>query len=128
MSASIILQIKRGIPERTPGNRVGFPCTLTATGDEMPSEIFIYQQQRQGAPSDETVYNFSHVASLPELAYPVETADPEAGLPWMRSDNAKVYHRTQEEMEQFIGLVGHAVGQLVDAVNAPETIETRTYS
>lgn len=126
MSASINLQIVRGIPQRTPANRVGYPCELTATGTDMPSEIFVYQHQRGGAPSEAAVYEFSHVASLPELSYPVDSANLEAGTPWMRSSTVEVYHRTVEEMEQFIELVDFATAQLVDAVNAEQSTETIT--
>lgn len=92
----------------------------------MPSEVFVFKLRREGAPSSITYYQFSHVASLPEMSYPVSEGDPESGYPWIRSDSVKLYHRTKEELEDSLKLIPLAAQKLVNEYNTEEEVQIIT--
>lgn len=122
--ASISLSRDQGAQAFLPGKRVGISQRLTAVGTDIASEIFVYAARRAAEPSDDTIYEFSHIATLPELDYPVGEADLDGGIPWMRLATADLVHRTAEEAEETWELVQENVDSLVAAVNAGQINET----
>lgn len=122
--ASISLQLDQDEQAHTAGDRVGIRQTVQATGTGMESAIFVYASRYQAAPENGILNEFSHVATIPELDYPIGAPDIDGGIPWMRQASLEVWHRTLEEADEFWDLVQGAVQALVDAINRGSTTTT----